>query len=80
MAANLIPPHTHIAGLIDGQVWSFQDQLLEIRKVGKHLVQISRTTQPAAGVTRKIKRSSAQYESVRAVLEMLNAQHAELKA
>jgi hypothetical protein len=73
------PTHTHIGALLDGQIWTFQDQLLEIRKVGKHLVQISRTKQPPPGFTGKKRRVSAQYESVRVVLEMLNSQHAQLE-
>jgi hypothetical protein len=79
MRLELTPPHTHIGALIDGQIWTFQDQLVEIRKVGKHLVQISRTKQPPPGYTGKKRRVSAQYESVRGVLEMLNAHHAHLE-
>ena len=59
-----------------GQIWTFQDQMLEVKHVGKHLAEIIRRKKPLPGAVRKPVRVSAQFESIRVIQQLLKSQQA----
>jgi hypothetical protein len=70
-----LPDHSSIL-LEKGQIWTFQDQMLEIKHVGKHLTEIIRRKKPDPGATQKPLRVSAQFESIRVVQQLLKSNRA----
>jgi len=76
MKRELKAPAQTTIPLEKGQIWMFQDQVLEVKHVGKHLAEIIRTKKPLPGATHKPMRVSAQFESIRVIQLLLKTQQA----
>jgi len=76
MKRELKAPAQTTVPLEKGQVWMFQDQVLEVKHVGKHLAEIIRKKKPLPGAIHKPMRVSAQFESIRVIQQLLKTQQA----
>jgi hypothetical protein len=69
-------PNQTTIPLQKGQIWTFQDQVIEVKHVGKHLAEIIRRKKPLPGELRKPVRVSAQFESIRVIHQLLKTNQA----
>ena len=74
MKPDLKSQETLVAPLEKGQIWMLENECLEIKHVGKHLVEFLLTKKQPARRARAYK----QMESIKTVLTFLQTHHAEL--
>jgi hypothetical protein len=67
------------APLAEGQIWTFKDQRLEVKHVGKYLVEFMLTRKQIPMPVQRHIRASKQLESIPTVLKFLHAQKAVLR-
>ena len=71
-------PNKTLAPLEEGQVWVLKDQKLEVKHVGKYLVEFLLTKKQVQRAVQKHIRVAKQLESIKTVLKFLHSHKAVL--
>ena len=71
-------PNRMPAALQEGQIWLWKDQRLEVKHVGKYLVEFLLTKKQVQRAVQRHIRVAKQLESIRTVLKFLHAHKAVL--